>query len=655
MARLVLGVAGAALGSAIPGVGASWGWTIGSFLGGALFPEKLPTIQQQGPRLNDLSVQSSAYGGMVPWVRGTVRLSGNVIWSEPLTEVATTTETEQGGKGGGPSQTTVSTTYAYYATFALALCEGEIVGIRRLWLNGELVFDQGATAALGDVVIANEQWAGKFRVYPGSETQIVDSAIEAHEGVGVSSAYRGTAYIVFDALNVTNTRTLPLVEAEVVKSGSFGQLVTYYDQDMSSDSGAELQECASILLTQHQEVWAIDAGHNPPFGPNRFAIFDLATETTTFLDFPGAYFNTNTTEVPRLTYLEDRDKLLVGCRDGSGNQSVLVFDCGTRTYIGSYAEELGWGLGARLLGVDALRNRVLIVEEGAGHRLVTIDAQSAMPIGVYLGYATGVNVHSYPDEDGNFWAINRPNIYKFNTLGIVEQIPIDADDCDSSPARWDEIAHDPSRNALYYWSLNSQYLKKLDMATEAMSRVNSSPYTASPSPGSFPIKYEPSTDTIYALKGGSGGGYAAWEIDPTNGALTQYSISDPGGIIFLGSFAYAVGVIWSPSYNWGGSGESGLGELRFNALTAASPTLASVRGDLYSEVGITSADIDSTALTAITVRGVAVTRIGAARIVEESLMQRYNYDVVQSDAKLKGVLRGGAVAHALDSSELGVS
>ena len=38
---------------------------------------------------------------MIPIVFGTVRISGNVIWSLPIQEVATTTQVSSGGKGGG--------------------------------------------------------------------------------------------------------------------------------------------------------------------------------------------------------------------------------------------------------------------------------------------------------------------------------------------------------------------------------------------------------------------------------------------------------------------------------------------------------------------------------------------------------------------------
>jgi hypothetical protein len=105
MAQLALAGAGAVLGSA---VGMPYlGFALGSMLGGVLFPQDGPPDQiQEGPRLHDLKVQSSAHGAMLPLVYGTVRIAGNVIWAADLEEqVVTQTTSASGGKGGGGSVT----------------------------------------------------------------------------------------------------------------------------------------------------------------------------------------------------------------------------------------------------------------------------------------------------------------------------------------------------------------------------------------------------------------------------------------------------------------------------------------------------------------------------------------------------------------------
>lgn len=221
MAALAFGAIGAAIGGTVaPGViafgmtGASLGWTVGQFVGNALFPPDMGNVQ--GPRLSDLKVQSSTMGGSIPLVYGSARIAGNVIWSTDLVETSKTTGGGKGG-GGGPSQTS----YTYTVSLAIGLCEGEIVGVRRIWANKELVFDAGATSVTQ--IIANSLKAASVTVYTGSETQQPDPTIQADKGAADTPAYRGLAYVVLKDLQLEEfgNRT-PQLEFEVVRQGTFG-------------------------------------------------------------------------------------------------------------------------------------------------------------------------------------------------------------------------------------------------------------------------------------------------------------------------------------------------------------------------------------------------------------------------------------------------
>ncbi len=103
------------------------GAQIGMAIGGALDPPKGPTTT--GPRLDDLTVQTSSYGQTIPRVYGTVKVTGNVLWLENNHIKEKLTKKKSGGKGGKSKTTTKA--YTYSATFAVALCKGPIVGIRR--------------------------------------------------------------------------------------------------------------------------------------------------------------------------------------------------------------------------------------------------------------------------------------------------------------------------------------------------------------------------------------------------------------------------------------------------------------------------------------------------------------------------------------------
>lgn len=208
MARLLLSVGGAALGTVI-GIGPSAGWIIGTLIGTLLFPPAGTTTE--GPRLGDLSVTSSAYGVIIQKSFGTIRMGGNVIWSTGIEEVRN--ENKVGGKGGGAATTQI--TYQYFATFAIAFGEGITEDVLRIWADGKLIFDKTGTA--DDI----SKVGLSFRFYPGDETQEPDSLIEADIGVNNTPAFRGITYLVFDnfALKDFGNR-IPGITAEITSNAS---------------------------------------------------------------------------------------------------------------------------------------------------------------------------------------------------------------------------------------------------------------------------------------------------------------------------------------------------------------------------------------------------------------------------------------------------
>lgn len=199
MATVVLGalgsIAGGAIGGAVSGgsstgvaIGKTIGSSLGSLLGNAIddriFSQDVTLGARSGYRLADLAVQSSSYGEMIPIIYGTTRIAGNMIWSQQIKETAnTTTSSTGGGKGGGSGKVSQSTTtFSYSVTLAIAICEGPIDEIVRVWADAK-------------VINPNE---GTYRLYKGTETQTPDTLIESIEGVGKVPAYRGIAYVVIE-------------------------------------------------------------------------------------------------------------------------------------------------------------------------------------------------------------------------------------------------------------------------------------------------------------------------------------------------------------------------------------------------------------------------------------------------------------------------
>jgi hypothetical protein len=198
MATLALAAVGAAVGSSVlpAGVGflgvalsgATVGSQIGAFAGAyvdnALFGASGQSRPVEGPRLSDLRVTASTEGSPLPRIYGRARVGGQIIWATDLEEeIVTTTESTGSGKGGSGGGTTL-TQYRYYANFAIALGEGIVTRIGRIWAD-EQEIDLARTT---------------FRLHVGTETQAADSLIAAREGSENAPAYRGVAYIVFERL-----------------------------------------------------------------------------------------------------------------------------------------------------------------------------------------------------------------------------------------------------------------------------------------------------------------------------------------------------------------------------------------------------------------------------------------------------------------------
>lgn len=92
MAQLVVGGVGAAIGSAIPGVGTMMGFSIGMTIGGLLFPPQMSL----STHYQDRNVQGADYGAAIPIVFGNWRVTGSCIWANTLHEFVS----DSGGGGG---------------------------------------------------------------------------------------------------------------------------------------------------------------------------------------------------------------------------------------------------------------------------------------------------------------------------------------------------------------------------------------------------------------------------------------------------------------------------------------------------------------------------------------------------------------------------
>ena len=187
MATLVLSAAGAAIGSSVGGtvlglssavIGKAIGATIGSAIDQKILGSGSRSVETG--RIDTFRLMGASEGASIPQVYGQMRTAGQVIWSSRFLEKKS--EETQGSKG---NRTTV-VSYSYSVSLAVALCEGEITKIGRIWADGN------------EVPLDTITW----RLHRGAEDQLPDPLIEAVEGAAHAPAYRGTAYIVFENLEL---------------------------------------------------------------------------------------------------------------------------------------------------------------------------------------------------------------------------------------------------------------------------------------------------------------------------------------------------------------------------------------------------------------------------------------------------------------------
>lgn len=188
MATLLLSAAGAAIGAGFGGTivglsGAVIGRAIGATLGRVIDQRLMGAGSDavEVGRVDRLRLTSAGEGAAISQVWGRMRVAGQVIWATEFQE----NSRRSGGGKGAPKPKTVE--FSYSISLGIALCEGEITRVGRIWADGAEVTPTTLN----------------LRVYHGTEDQLADPKISAVEGAGKAPAYRGIAYVVIEDLDLS--------------------------------------------------------------------------------------------------------------------------------------------------------------------------------------------------------------------------------------------------------------------------------------------------------------------------------------------------------------------------------------------------------------------------------------------------------------------
>lgn len=636
MAVLLFSAVGAAIGStAITGTvlgmsGAAIGWSLGGIVGNALFPQKMPDQVREGPRIQDTRITSSAYGQSVPIVWGMYPVAGNTIWARPVREVASTSSQRVGGKGGG-GQTVTQTAYSYFADFAVLLCEGEIAGIRKIKINGEIKYDVSAGASSA-AVAASALVASSVRVYTGSETQEVDSLIAAVEGAD-APAYRGYAYVVIEGMDVTSYGGRPpqQLEFEVVKAGAPADLAAATVHTLGTADGS-----TAVVLGRAGNVYAgaVTSGG----AANRWGFYAGAKL--------GAYVPPSFSYLPvGLTTAGEA----IATGSFSGVLAVLHEDGSTTRYTGGFSN-----MGSGLLGTFYAPG---IVAESAsvwwcrgdsggsntffraavGATSLTTTQLTAVHCFALARNACGIGGRCYMLAATSGAGQKYLAYVATGSSSLVLLVPQSATGgilVATDGTVWMGPADSTAeRKTLRKYSADGSLLMTVDVDnTEALT----SGWSPFEDPGGF----------IWAVGIVSGSNRRAYQIHPTTGQILARSETFIGSM--LGFTEDGRSVIWD---NVGG--QYTLKEIERRPRVSASTTsLEDVIEEICERVGYDPADLSLGGLTD-TMRGYAIGRRMPGRAAIDALQPAYRFDLIESDDVIKAVKRTGTVVATIEEDDLG--
>ena len=589
--QVVGGVVGAVAGFFIGGgpTGALYGAQIGIMAGGYLDPPKGPT--QNGPRLNDLSVQTSTYGAVIPRVYGTVTVNGNVFWLENNALKETVTKKKSGGKGGNSKTTT--RTYTYSATFAVGLCKGPIAGVRRIWIGPDLIYDAGSADA--NTIAASNAAASGFTVYNGTDTQSANSRMQATLGAANCPAWRGLAYIVFYDLALArygNSLMGAQVRVEVMTLGATYSY-NFTDQNLPNN-----------------RTWTATAWNGSVF-------CTVASNTSICATSPDGITWTEYS-LPISDFWQD-----------------IEFGAGLFVLVGSGANAY--------TSPDGITWTARALANAGYHTQVVWNGSKFLAIADSIAFETSVNGMTWVAEtapangnygkslawNGSVWVVAKhfgDNAILSSSSGQAgtwtsRQVPVGSN--------WNAIAVMGTRFCLtssgYAGTYTSDdgitwtYHSGLPAGTNSIT-TDGRVFIASDQ-GNYYTSPDGITWTTHVL---------------TYSGITWTGLCYNGGIISGVGGSSARAIIIIPQF-----------------VSSIFPPLDNIVSAECLQSGLLSAgDIDVTALSAITVRGYRIGSVGAIRAALEPLQASWPFDVRQHGYKIQYVMRGGASVVTIPAADL---
>lgn len=617
-------VVGGIIGAFIPGGYIMLGAAIGGAIGGYIDPPKGKDVV--GPRLEDLTVQTSTYGAILPRVKGTVGVTGNVVWLEGDKIKEHKKTKKVGGKGGGGAK---QTTYSYSATFAVGLSHqitGPITAVRRLWIGNNLIFEassgniesiiasasnlavtatKNSTASISSISSVSPTYA----IYYGSDDQQPDPRIQADKGVANVSGYPGRCYIVFYDLDLTEHYQNTLMGAQVKVELTTG------DHDLSSAALFDLH--GSFASGSGRDVYSM------LFGPASaiYGVFDYQTwdQNITGVELWEAEYGV--TERLISSYSTSSAPF------GEGNYLLFICQSDRPVLMTLEGNDDGYGHISTWLVWFEQGGTITRMQEMFYTDTVYLpyhDYSVAIDGGdTFLTWNTGSPVYKV---SGTTLVTTSSGSYKIEKCGLSESYLFGVYDSGY-----------PSSSTTVY-KFDRSTLTLVDTYTQSVTGTNA-------------VLHVVDDDTFYTLASDHVYKWVGGVVTADLGLLLPFSASTDGlrAWFRIVSDAPPYGFVFTRP----ASGTTLTGYVGYQTVDAEVAKLRDIVTEECALVGITSGDLDLTELTNSDVRGYRVSSAGSVRTVLEQLQAVFPFDVIQSGYKLKFKSRGGSSVLTVPEADLG--
>ncbi|WP_372095521.1 phage tail protein [Tistrella mobilis] len=590
---------------------------------------------REGPRLQDLAVQTTGHGRVIPRVYGSVRLAGNIIWARPITErrriipVTTSVGGVFGILGAGRLLSAGRVEYEYFASFAVGFAQGPILGIRRIWADETLIWSADPAAGLAGIA-ASAAPGRHFRLYRGTADQAPDPLILAHEGAAATPAFRDLAYLVFQNLPLAPYgNRVPLIEAEIVR----GSPVVAGVDPAAFASVTPVARDGLRRLPSPIAGTPIDVLRGPAggiAGDNAYAWTDACTSMDTYTSMDGGAEDGAIARHVTASDMANRVRHVARQRS-SGGRWLAEERWSHAIPLTSARRGCAWAPADRpvqLYARDGEAAAVFVEIETGRHRLVALPGMVAGDVRGVSAWGTRIWIlGGRPGGLLALWALD-------DSGSDVEATMI----LDGLPAARTLMRGDDAGLLL----LSAARLRHLDGLTATADRDQ----TLNPWPDQRPVGLHRAADGIVVVVFTD----RVALIDRAGRVATTPVEIEPGHVVgFAAGGGRLMAVPWVPA------GDNAAWIDRWLALTRPAETadLGAVIADLAQAAGVDPDELDLTGVSGMALRGYVVARQGSAREALEPLLASWFVDAVERDGRLAFVPRGGPVAAVIDPGRLG--